>query len=104
MRLLVVLLLASAVQGAPSFVCAQSTRPCPPAAGEPYLVCQVDRAPRPDPGNAAPPYPVMMREAGVGGVLRLTFVVDTAGRVDLASLTVVDSTFSLLLAAARLTL
>ena len=46
----------------------------------------------------------MMREAGVGGVLRLTFVVDTAGRVDPASLTVVDSTFPLFLAAARMTL
>jgi hypothetical protein len=46
----------------------------------------------------------MMREAAVGGVLRLTFVVDTTGRVDLASLTVVDSAHFLWLAAAKMTL
>jgi hypothetical protein len=45
-----------------------------------------------------------MREAAAGGVLRVTFVVDTAGRVDLTSVTVVDSTFPVLLAAAKMTL
>ena len=104
MRAIGVLVLAGTLGGTQSLGAAQPARPCPPVTGEPYLVCQVDRAPRPDPGNAAPPYPAMMREAAVRGVLRLTFVVDTAGRVDPASLTVVDSAHVLWLAAAKMTL
>jgi TonB family protein len=104
MRAIDGLVLAAVLCGVRSSGAAQSARPCPSSAGEPYLVCQVDRAPRPDPGNAPPTYPAMMREAAVGGVLRLTFVVDTAGRVDLASLAVVDSTYSLFLAAAEIAL
>jgi Gram-negative bacterial TonB protein C-terminal len=70
---------------------AQMPRPCPPPTGEPYLVCQVDRAPRPDSGNAAPMYPVTMLEANVSATLRAEFVVDSSGRVAPGSVVVADS-------------
>jgi TonB family protein len=92
MRAIIVSLLASVVHGASS---------CPPAAREPYLVCQVDRAPRPDSGNVAPTYPVLLLQADVSGTVRVRFVVDKGGRVDPGSVTVVDTTNALFGTAAR---
>jgi TonB family protein len=87
----VAVLLAGLVCGVSSLVGAQSARPCPPETSEPYLVCQVDRVPRPHSGNV-PQYPGPMLEGDSSGTVRLTFVVDRTGRVDPGSLTVVDST------------
>lgn len=70
---------------------AQSTRACPPAVSEPYLVCQVDRAPRPDSANAAPKYPLLLLEGDMSGSVRIAFVVDAAGRVAPGSVAVLDS-------------
>lgn len=43
------------------------------------------RAAIPDSTNPVPAYPSMLREAGVGGVVRVTFAIDTAGRPSMAS-------------------
>jgi TonB family protein len=39
-----------------------------------------------------PKYPLVLREVGVSGRVRLRFVVDTTGRVELASIRVIEST------------
>jgi hypothetical protein len=94
------LILASVVCGGSS-VAAQSARECPQPTGEPYLVCQVDRAPRPDSANLPPRYPVLMLQGDIGDTLRLTFVVDSGGRVDPGSFTVVDSAQAIFTVAAK---
>lgn len=43
------------------------------------------RAAMPDSTNVAPIYPSMLRQAGVGGIVRVTFVVDTTGRARMSS-------------------
>lgn len=45
--------------------------------------------------DRAPAYPETLRAAGIGGVVRLRFVVDTAGRAELSSIRVVESTHEL---------
>lgn len=57
------------------------------------------RAAIPDSTNAVPAYPAMLREAGVGGVVRVTFVIDSAGRPSMASYVVRASAHDLLSAA-----
>jgi hypothetical protein len=52
---------------------AEQSASCPPGAGEPYLVCHVDRPPRPDSRNAPPRYPEMLLLAGVSGIVRVRF-------------------------------
>jgi protein TonB len=70
---------------------AQSTRGCTPATSDPYLVCQVDRAPRPDSLNPGPRYPAILQQAGMSGTVRAAFVVNVAGRVEPTSVLVADS-------------
>lgn len=55
----------------------------------------------PDTTNAVPAYPAMLREAGVGGVVRVTFVVDSNGRPVMPSYVVSASAHSLLSAAVK---
>jgi len=74
---------------------AQSSGSCPSTTAEPYLVCQVDRAPAAAPGNPAPRYPDMLLRAHVTGTARVRFVVDSAGHVPYGSFTVVESTHDL---------
>ena len=83
---------------------AQSTNSCPPVAAEPYLRCQVDRAAVPDTSNPAPRYPDMLRQARASGSARLSFVVDTNGRVDLKSVSVLEAPHELFSVAAKMVL
>ena len=46
-------------------------------------------------GGAAPQYPDLLRNAGIGGRVRLEFVLDTAGRVETGSARVLESTHEL---------
>ena len=101
MRAIGVLVLAAALCGLQSPGAAQSPRPCPAGASEPYLVCQVDRAPRPDSGNAAPTYPALLLQADVSGTVRVRFVVGRNGHVEPASVAVVDTANVLFATSAR---
>lgn len=50
---------------------------------------------------AKPNYPNALRQAGIGGRVLVRFIVDTAGRVDMASVQVIQSTHPLFTAAVR---
>src|SRR5829696_3410208 len=52
--------------GASRETVAQSSGSCPSTTAEPYLVCQVDRAPAAAPRNVAPRYPDMLLQAPDG--------------------------------------
>ena len=71
-----------------------------PGAGDVHTGPQVERAAALL-GAVSPRYPAMLRERGIEGSVTLRFVVDTAGRVEPASVTVVSSTHELFAAAAR---
>jgi protein TonB len=53
---------------------------------------------------AKPNYPNALRQAGIGGHVLIRFTVDTAGRVDMASVQVIESTHPLFTAAVRMVL
>ena len=74
-----------------------------PGAGDVFTGPQVERAAALH-GTVAPRYPATLRERGIEGSVTLRFVVDTAGRVEPASVVVVSSTHDLFAAAARATL
>lgn len=71
-----------------------------PGSGDVFRGPQVERAAALE-GTVAPRYPAMLRERGIEGSVTLRFVVDTAGRVEPASVVVVSSTHELFAAAAR---
>lgn len=54
--------------------------------------------------DRAPAYPETLRAAGIGGIVRLRFVVDTTGRAELSSIRVVDSSHELFTRAVLLAL
>lgn len=64
---------------------------CPLAAGDTVAraISQVERRPVADSANVAPPYPDLLRQAGIGGPVRVAFTLDTSGRVEGAGLRVV---------------
>lgn len=53
---------------------------------------------------AKPRYPEALRQAGIGGHVLIRFTVDTAGRVDMASVQEIESTHPLFTAAVRMVL
>jgi protein TonB len=53
---------------------------------------------------AKPSYPNALRQAGIGGHVLIRFTVDSAGRVDMASVQVIESTHPLFTAAVRMVL
>jgi protein TonB len=57
-----------------------------------YLSSQVDNPVAYDANSAAPAYPDSLRQAGVEGTVEAQFVVDTSGRVELASFVLLEST------------
>lgn len=57
-----------------------------------YLASQVDNPVAYDSRSAAPAYPDSLRRAGVEGQVTAQFVVDTTGRVDVASFVLLEST------------
>ena len=102
MRWCVAALMVAISPVAAASLSAQPTRPCPPPATRaPYLVCQLDRPPRPDSINVAPSYPATLLQAAVRGTLRVSFVVNMSGRVDPTSFTVMDSAHALFITATK---
>ncbi len=66
-----------------------------------FLVSQVEKPVAVLPGAAGPVYPETLRAAGIEGQVMAQFVVDSTGRVDLPSFTVLDSQHPLFTAAVR---
>ncbi len=66
-----------------------------------FLVNQVDKPVAVLPGTAGPAYPETLRAAGIEGHVMAQFVVDSTGRVDLSSVSVLDSQHPLFSAAVR---
>jgi len=66
---------------------------CPLAAGDTVAraISQVERRPLADAANAMPWYNELLLEAGIGGVVHVAFTVDTAGRVEGATIRIVRS-------------
>ncbi|MFI5245885.1 MAG: energy transducer TonB [Gemmatimonadales bacterium] len=87
----------------------QVERPAAGATGTPDLIAQqqkmaeslgafalldVDSGAVRDPHSAAPAYPRDMEERGIEGTVRVRFVVDSTGRIDLSTIKILDSTNS----------
>lgn len=66
-----------------------------------HVVGSVDRIAAQLPGNGSPDYPRTLRTAGVEGNVIVTFVVDTAGRAEPGSITIVSTTHALFADAVR---
>jgi protein TonB len=66
-----------------------------PAPGTVFTGGQVEKQAMVMPDNPKPRYPSMLESARIGGRVLVQFVVDTTGRVDMGTLTVVDATDSL---------
>lgn len=56
-----------------------------------FTVYEVDMTVERVEGSPAPVYPSDLAEAGVGGLVRATYVVDTAGRVDTTTIRIISS-------------
>ena len=54
-----------------------------------YVISEVEKPVMQAPNSAAPAYPDILRQAGIEGEALVSFVVDTTGRVDIASFKVV---------------
>jgi protein TonB len=57
-----------------------------------YQIVEVDSAAERDPASAAPVYPAALESRGVEGYVIVRFVVDSTGRVDMASVMTVEAT------------
>lgn len=85
----------------------QATRPTVEPTGDTpdetrlYTVEDVDSAATRDPASDGPHYPDALRLQGVQGEVLVEFAVDTAGRADTASFTVVEATHPLFADAVR---
>jgi protein TonB len=66
-----------------------------------YSEGQVEKPVAPLPGGHGPLYPDMLRAAGIEGTVLAQFVVDTTGRADIASFTVLRADNALFAAAVR---
>ena len=66
-----------------------------------FLESQVERPVAVLPGTPGPSYPEMLRSAGIEGQVLAQFVVDSTGRVDLSTFSVLDSQHPLFVAAVR---
>ncbi|HPF61437.1 MAG TPA: energy transducer TonB [Gemmatimonadales bacterium] len=85
-------LLVAAVLAAPSMVAAQAPAARDTSCGARVADSATTEAVRPRrTSGPAPVYPAALRRAGTGGVVRVQYVVDCAGRVDSASVRVVAS-------------
>jgi TonB family protein len=103
MRVLIVLALFAACRHSPAP--AVSFCPTVPLTDEPldtrYLPCQLSRAPVAFAENAAPRYPDMLAGAGLQGSVRLSFIIDTAGRYVPGSTRVLESAHEQFTSSAR---
>jgi protein TonB len=66
-----------------------------------YFDFQVEKPVAPIPGSGTPSYPDILRSSSVEGQVLAQFTVDTTGRVEIASFTVINSTHDLFTAAVR---
>jgi TonB family protein len=57
-----------------------------------FALLDVDSGAVRDPHSAAPAYPKEMEERGIEGAVRVRFVVDSTGRIDLSTIKVLDAT------------
>jgi TonB family protein len=57
-----------------------------------FALLDVDSGAVRDPQSAAPAYPKDMEERGVEGAVRVRFVVDSTGRIDLSTIRILDAT------------
>lgn len=82
--------------GAPGQNTADETTEAPPAtpsrSTDAFTVVEVDSAAVRDPESAAPEYPATLLAKGVEGYAALRFVVDSAGRIEMNSVRVIDAT------------
>ena len=69
--------------------------PTPVNDNQTYFEFQVEKQVTPDPRNAPPRYPDMLRSANVEGEVLAQFVVDTTGRADMSTFKVLKSTHDL---------
>jgi TonB family protein len=66
-----------------------------------YTEQRVDRIVVPRNGNGQPAYPSQLRLSGIDGDVLVRFVVDSAGRVEPASITIIQATHALFATAVR---
>jgi TonB family protein len=57
-----------------------------------FALLDVDSGAVRDPQSAAPAYPKDMEERGIEGAVRVRFVVDSTGRIDLSTIKILDAT------------
>lgn len=69
--------------------------PTPINSDETFFSFQVEKQVTPDPRNAPPRYPDMLRSANVEGEVLAQFVVDTTGRADMSTFKILKSTHDL---------
>ena len=72
-----------------------------PISDQPYFDFQVEKPVAPVPGTGSPRYPDILRSASVEGEVLAQFVVDTTGRVDVATFKVIRKSHDLFEAAVR---
>lgn len=68
---------------------------------QPYFDFQVEKPVAQIPGSGTPNYPDILRSSNVEGQVLAQFTVDTTGRVEIASFTVISSTHDLFTSAVR---
>ncbi|MFL5561017.1 MAG: TonB family protein [Gemmatimonadaceae bacterium] len=66
-----------------------------------YFEFQVEKTVLNVPSNSTPPYPAMLRSAGVEGTVLAQFVVDTSGKADMSTFKVLESSHELFTQAVR---
>jgi protein TonB len=72
-----------------------------PRADNTYFAFEVEKPVVQAPNSAAPAYPDILRQAGVEGEAMVSFVVDTLGRVDVATFKVIHTTHELFATAVK---
>jgi TonB family protein len=82
-----------ASQGPPPSTSAPEPAAAPdPEGGKVYVESELDKAAERDPASAAPAYPPLLEVQGIEGSATVQFVVDSDGRADSGSFSVLDAT------------
>lgn len=84
------------------YAASANATPTAPANNEgAYFEFQVEKTVLPSPTNPTPPYPKLLRSAGVEGTVLAQFIVDTSGRADMSTFKVLESSHELFTQAVR---